>query len=121
MIDTVEHKDTLLSNERKCIVTGEIRDRDEMYRFIIDPDNQILPDLAAKLPGRGFWVSANQSSLKLAIEKNLFEKSAKKSLKIKEGLICEIENLQSKRLLDLIRLARKAGQELRPPRPKTAA
>ena len=73
MIDTVEHKDTLLSNERKCIVTGEIRDRDEMYRFIIDPDNQILPDLAAKLPGRGFWVSANQSSLKLAIEKNLFD------------------------------------------------
>ena len=112
MIDTVEHKDTLLSNERKCIVTGEIRDRDEMYRFIIDPDNQILPDLAAKLPGRGFWVSAKQSSLKLAIEKNLFEKSAKKSLKIKECLICEIENLQSKRLLDLIRLARKAGQAL---------
>ena len=110
MIDTVEHKDTLLSNERKCIVTGEIRDRDEMYRFIIDPDNQILPDLAAKLPGRGFWVSANQSSLKLAIEEKLFEKSAKKSLKIKEDLICEIENLQSKRLLDLIRLARKAGQ-----------
>ena len=56
MIDTIEHKDTLLSNERKCIVTGEIRDRNEMYRFIIDPDNQILPDLAAKLPGRGFWV-----------------------------------------------------------------
>ncbi len=110
MIDAVEHKDTLLSNERKCIVTGEIRDRDEMYRFIIDPDNQILPDLAAKLPGRGFWVSANRSSLKLAIEKNLFEKSAKKSLKIKEGLIYEIESLQSKRLLNLIRLARKAGQ-----------
>ena len=85
MIDTVEHKDKILSKERKCIVTGEIRDRDEMYRFIIDPDNQILPDLAAKLPGRGFWVSANQSSLRLAIEKNLFEKSAKKSLKIKKA------------------------------------
>ena len=83
-----------------------------MYRFIVGTDNQILPDLAAKLPGRGFWVSANQSSLKLAIEEKLFEKSAKKSLKIKEDLICEIENLQSKRLLDLIRLARKAGQAL---------
>ena len=114
MINTVEHKDTLLSNERKCIVTGEIRDREEMYRFIVGTDNQILPDLAAKLPGRGFWVSANQSSLKLAIEEKLFEKSAKKSLKIKEDLICEIENLQSKRLLDLIRLARKAGQEVLP-------
>ena len=110
MIDAVEHKEKLLRNERKCIVTGEIRDRDEMYRFIVYPDNQILPDLAAKLPGRGFWVSANQSSLKFAIEKNLFEKSAKKSLKIKEGLIYDIENLQSKRLLNLIRLARKAGQ-----------
>ena len=63
MINTVDHKDTLLSNERKCIVTGEIRDREEMYRFIVGTDNQILPDLAAKLPGRGFWVSANQSSL----------------------------------------------------------
>ena len=50
--------------------------------------------------------------IKLAIEEKLFEKSAKKSLKIKEDLICEIENLQSKRLLDLIRLARKAGQAL---------
>ena len=110
MTDTFEHKDTLQGNERKCIATGKIGDRDAMYRFIIGPDCQVLPDLAAKLPGRGLWVSANQLSLKLAIEKNLFEKSAKKTLKVKENLISEIECLQSKRLLDLIRLARKAGQ-----------
>ena len=81
-----------------------------MYRFIIGHDGQLLPDLAEKLPGRGLWVSANQLSLKLAIEENLFEKSAKKTLKVKDNLISEIECLQSKRLLDLIRLARKAGQ-----------
>ena len=31
-------------------------------------------------------------------------------MKIKEGLLIELETLQSRRLLDLIRLARKAGQ-----------
>ena len=81
MTNAFEHKDTLQSNERKCIATGKIRDRDEMYRFIIGPDGQLLPDLAEKLPGRGLWVSANQLSLKLAIEENLFEKSAKKNFK----------------------------------------
>ena len=97
MTDTFEHKDTLQGNERKCIATGKIGDRDAMYRFIIGPDCQVLPDLAAKLPGRGLWVSANQLSLILAIEKNLIEKSAKKNLIVKENLISEIECLQSKR------------------------
>ena len=110
MTNAFEHKDALQNNERKCSATGKIRNRDDMYRFIISPDGQLLPDLAEKLPGRGLWVSANQLSLKLAIEKNLFEKSAKKTLKVKDNLISEIECLQSKRLLDLIRLARKAGQ-----------
>ena len=94
MTDTFEHKDTQQSNERKCIATGKIRNRDEMYRFIIGPDGQLLPDLAEKLPGRGLWVSANQLSLKLAVEENLFEKSAKKTLKVKDNLISEIECLK---------------------------
>ena len=49
--NTFEHKDTLQGNERKCLATGKIRDRDEMYRFIIGPGGQLLPDLAEKLWG----------------------------------------------------------------------
>jgi len=30
-----------------------------MIRFVVGPDRQIVPDLAAKLPGRGIWLSAS--------------------------------------------------------------
>jgi uncharacterized protein len=30
-----------------------------MVRFVLGPDRQIVPDLAAKLPGRGMWLSAS--------------------------------------------------------------
>jgi predicted RNA-binding protein YlxR (DUF448 family) len=30
-----------------------------MIRFVLGPDRQIVPDLAAKLPGRGMWLSAS--------------------------------------------------------------
>ena len=60
-----------------------------MYRFVVDPENQVLPDLAAKLPGRGLWIKADRFSLQSAIEKKLFDKITRQNLKIKEGLIIE--------------------------------
>ncbi|HVY14594.1 MAG TPA: DUF448 domain-containing protein, partial [Rhodopila sp.] len=30
-----------------------------MIRFVLGPDRQVVPDLAAKLPGRGMWLSAS--------------------------------------------------------------
>ena len=81
-----------------------------MYRFVVDPEYQVLPDLAAKLPGRGLWIKADKVSLQLAIEKKLFDKTIRQNLQIKEDLIIKLETLQSRRLVELIRLARKAGQ-----------
>jgi hypothetical protein len=34
-----------------------------MIRFVVGPDRQIVPDLAAKLPGRGIWLSASRDVL----------------------------------------------------------
>ena len=83
-----------------------------MYRFVVDPENQVLPDLAAKLPGRGLWIKADRVSLQSAIEKKLFDKTTRQNLKIKEGLLIELETLQSRRLLDLIRLAQSRTSRL---------
>ena len=52
-----------------------------MYRFVVDPENQVLPDLAAKLPGRGLWIKADRFSLQSAIEKKLFDKITRQNLK----------------------------------------
>ena len=37
-----------------------------MIRFVVGPDRRIVPDLAAKLPGRGIWLSASKDVLELA-------------------------------------------------------
>jgi uncharacterized protein len=43
---------------RRCIVTRERLPKERMIRFVIGPDRQLVPDLAARLPGRGIWLSA---------------------------------------------------------------
>ncbi|MEM9899578.1 MAG: DUF448 domain-containing protein, partial [Pseudomonadota bacterium] len=41
--------------ERTCIVTGKKAPGRQLLRFVLAPDGIIVPDLAAKLPGRGVW------------------------------------------------------------------
>jgi hypothetical protein len=48
---------------RRCIVTRERLPKERMIRFVVGPDRQIVPDLAARLPGRGIWLSASSDVL----------------------------------------------------------
>jgi uncharacterized protein len=45
---------------RRCVVTRERLPKEQMFRFVISPDRQVIPDLAGKLPGRGIWLSASR-------------------------------------------------------------
>jgi len=44
---------------RRCIITRERLPKERMIRFVVGPDRQLVPDLAARLPGRGIWLSAS--------------------------------------------------------------
>lgn len=96
--------------ERRCIATGEVREPEEMIRFVVGPDGQAVPDIRNKLPGRGIWVSADKDALRLAVSKKLFSKSAKTQVTVADDLFEQTETLMVRRLIDLISLARKAGQ-----------
>lgn len=95
--------------ERRCIVTGEVLPESSLIRFVADPDGNVVPDIAAKLPGRGMWVSANRKSLEKAIAKNLFSRSAKKPVKADAGLPARVEKLLVARMSDDLGLARRIG------------
>ncbi|MFO1023885.1 MAG: DUF448 domain-containing protein [Acetobacteraceae bacterium] len=41
------------------MVTRERLPKEQMIRFVLGPDGCLVPDLAAKLPGRGMWLSAS--------------------------------------------------------------
>lgn len=95
---------------RRCIATRAAKPKDELLRFVAGPDNELVPDIAGKLPGRGLWVSADRAALDLALQKNLFAKAAKAPLRASAGLADEVAGLLRRRCLELIGLARGAGQ-----------
>lgn len=94
---------------RKCIVTGQVKSKDELLRFVKTPDSRLVPDFNKKLEGRGLYVSNSKKALKTALDKNLFIKSIHLHLKIEDNFLTMVEQLLYKRGLDSINLARKAG------------
>lgn len=95
--------------ERKCIATGESQPKAGLIRFCAGPDGQIVPDVLGKLPGRGIYVSADRAAIEKAVKKNLFSRAARKPVKAPEGLADLVETLVAQRTVDLLSMARKAG------------
>jgi len=95
--------------ERKCIVTGEVRDDAHLVRFAVSPDGEIVPDVAAKLPGRGIWVSAERAKLDQAVAKNLFSKAAKANVKASADLSDRVETQLAQRMLNDLGMAKRSG------------
>lgn len=96
--------------ERRCIVTGEVRSDSELIRFVIGPQGEIVPDVAAKLPGRGIWVSAERSILERAVAKSHFPRAANAPVAVPGNLCARVEALLAARLADELGLARRSGQ-----------
>lgn len=96
--------------ERRCLVTGEVFPEGQLMRFAADPEGNVVPDVAAFLPGRGMWVRAERSAIAAAVAKNLFSKSAKASLKASADLPARVQSLLVARMLADLGLARRAGQ-----------
>ncbi|PZQ97756.1 MAG: RNA-binding protein [Cereibacter sphaeroides] len=95
--------------ERKCIVTGAPSPKSGLVRFALGPDMQVVPDILARLPGRGIYVSADRDAIAKAVAKGLFARAAKKPVVVTESLVEEVERQLARRVIELISLARKAG------------
>jgi uncharacterized protein len=96
--------------ERRCLVTREVKERDRMIRFVLDPAGQVVPDVDGRLPGRGMWLSADRNVLNRAIAANLFARAARARAQVRADLAEQVERLLVSRALDCLGLARRAGQ-----------
>ena len=94
---------------RKCIVSGELKAKQFLIRFVVDPHGEVVPDLEERLPGRGLWLSAEPGVIQTACDKNRFARAAKCSVKVPEDLPERLEGLLVRRCLNLIGMARRAG------------
>jgi predicted RNA-binding protein YlxR (DUF448 family) len=113
---------------RRCVVTRERLPKERMIRFVVGPDRQIVPDLAARLPGRGIWLSASRDVLNSSrlqrdgrqTEKRgddayrqlvrAFARAARGPVSVPPDLSVLLQTALVRRIGDCVGLARRAGQ-----------
>lgn len=94
---------------RTCIVTRAVREPEELIRFVLAPDAQVVPDLDRKLPGRGVWVSLSREVVDKAIKNRAFSRGFKAEAKADAELGERVEALILRRVSETLALANKAG------------
>ena len=113
---------------RRCIVTRERLPKERMIRFVVGPDRQIVPDLAARLPGRGIWLSASRDVIEFGgaqeerrqkdkqgdgTQRHLaraFARAARGPVSLPPDLSVLLQTALVRRIGDCLGLARRAGQ-----------
>lgn len=95
--------------ERRCLVSGEAEPRAGLVRFVVGPDDTVVPDVDERLPGRGFWVTASAACVGEAAKRGLFARAARRKVSVPDDLTAVVEWLLARRLMSLIALARRAG------------
>ena len=97
-------------SHRRCIVSGERLARDRLIRFVLGPDGDVVPDLAARLPGRGLWVRSDRRSLDEAVRRKRFHHAARGQVVVVPDLADRVGDLLARRALEYLGLARRAGE-----------
>ncbi len=67
---------------RTCIVTRQNGNKDELIRFVIGPDQTVIPDIKGKLPGRGVWVTNCKQAVQKAYERKMFAAGFKQKVNV---------------------------------------
>jgi predicted RNA-binding protein YlxR (DUF448 family) len=96
------------------VVSRERLPKERMIRFVVAPDRVLVPDLAARLPGRGIWLSAAGDVIEPARAKGTltraFARAARGPVTIPPDLPAVLEAALIRRISELLGLARRAGQ-----------
>ena len=105
--------------QRRCILSGEHGSRHSLLRLAISPPGpdgvcQVLPDPAAKAPGRGAWIAVTRAALENAMAKGKLKAALMRAFKgeklaVPVDLPDRIERALEKALTDRLGLEMRAG------------
>ena len=59
-------------SSRQCALTREVKPVADLIRFVVSPDDEVVPDTDAKAEGRGVWISLGQKAVAEAVRKKAF-------------------------------------------------
>jgi predicted RNA-binding protein YlxR (DUF448 family) len=95
---------------RRCVVTRERLPKERMIRFVLGPDRTVVPDVAARLPGRGIWLSARGDVIETARARGGFARAARGVVIVPPDLSLQVQAALARRIGEFLGLARRAGQ-----------
>ena len=105
-------------SERRCVLSGDSSARHELIRLAISPDGEVLPDPAAKAPGRGAWIAPDRDALEAAMADGHLKRALMRAFKggpadarlsWPDDLPQRIENALARNLLDRLGLELRGG------------
>lgn len=101
--------------ERRCILTGRSGARDDFVRLALGPDGQVMPDVHARAPGRGAWISVTKGELEQALANGKLKGALARAFKtgalqIPENLADLAENALRRALTDRLGLELRGGR-----------
>jgi hypothetical protein len=95
--------------ERTCALTRQPLTPEDGLRFVVGPDGRIVPDVGRRLPGRGVWLACSRAVVAEAAHKGAFQRSLKRPVTVPDGLADLVETLLTRRAVEALSLANKAG------------
>ncbi len=96
-------------SERQCAVTRLRLPPSALLRFASCPDGNVVPDLKAKLPGRGVWITCSREIIGKAVSTNVFDRGFRQNVKTTDDMPEQVEVLLERDALQRLSLANKAG------------
>ena len=105
---------------RRCVLTRVRLPKERMIRFVVGPDRAVVPDLAARLPGRGIWLSASGDVIEPRRAQaddrrqlvRAFARAARGPVTVPPDLLAVLSEALVRRISELLGLARRAGQAM---------
>jgi predicted RNA-binding protein YlxR (DUF448 family) len=95
--------------ERTCALSREVKPVDELIRFVVGPNGEVVADVRRKLPGRGLWVSATREAVDQAVKRNVFARGFKRDVRAAADLADQTGKMLERAALDALAIAGKAG------------
>jgi uncharacterized protein len=99
----------IAGGERFCAFSRAVKPAEEMIRFVVGPDNAVVPDVKRKLPGRGIWLTATRATVDEAVKRRVFARSFRKEVRVPLDLAAATARLLERAALDALAIAGKAG------------
>lgn len=94
---------------RMCALTRQVLPESDLVRFVAAPSGAIVPDIKAKLPGRGVWITLARPSVSEAARRNVFARGLKRTVQSTADLADAVAARLREAALGRLGLARRAS------------